>query len=105
MSLIDHRSPLLRTWLFGPGADSAVHEAMSASGADVLIQDLEDSTPPPLRDKARALAASVARKKRSVYRDYMCTWLTALAVLRYAPDYGDFGAIMVMFPEWPKASG
>ena len=29
----------------------------------------------------------------------MCTWLTALAVLRYAPDYGDFGAIMVMFPE------
>ena len=23
----------------------------------------------------------------------MCTWLTALAVLRYAPDYGDFGAI------------
>ena len=62
-------------------------------------------------------AASVARKKRSVlgspgprpprrlatglgpFRDYMCTWLTALAVLRYAPDYGDFGATMVMFPE------
>ena len=35
--------------------------------------------------------ASVARKKRSVFRDNMCTWLTALAVLRYAPDYGDFG--------------
>ena len=29
----------------------------------------------------------------------MCPWLTALIVLRYAPDYGDFGAIMVMFPE------
>ena len=40
--------------------------------------------------------ASVARKKRSVlrglgpFRDNMCTWLTALTVLRYAPDYGDF---------------
>ena len=61
MSLIDHphRNPLLRTWLFGPGADRAAHEAMSASGAGVLIQDLEDSTPPPLRDQARALAAGL----------------------------------------------
>ena len=59
MSLIDHHHPLLRTWLFGPGADSAVHDAMSASGASVLIQDLEDSTPPPLRDQARALAAGL----------------------------------------------
>ena len=52
-------NPLLRTWLFGPGADTAVHEAMSACGANVLIQDLEDSTPPPLRGKARALAAGL----------------------------------------------
>ena len=60
MSQIDHpRHPLLRTWLFGPGADSAAHDAMSASGANVLILDLEDSTPPPLRDKARALAAGL----------------------------------------------
>ena len=59
MSLIDPRHPLLRTWLFGPGADSAVHDAMSASGANVLILDLEDSTPPPLRDKARALAVGL----------------------------------------------
>ena len=59
MSLVDDRHPLLRTWLFGPGADSAVHEAMSASGANVLILDLEDSTPPPLRDQARALAAGL----------------------------------------------
>lgn len=59
MSPIDHCSPLLRTWLFGPGADSAEHEAMSASNADVLIQDLEDSTPPALREKARALAAGL----------------------------------------------
>ena len=59
MSPTDHHHPLLRTWLFGPGADSAAHDAMSASGADVLIQDLEDSTPPALRDKARALAAGL----------------------------------------------
>jgi citrate lyase subunit beta/citryl-CoA lyase len=55
----DGRHPLLRTWLFGPGADSAVHETMLASGADVLIQDLEDFTPPPRRDEARALAAGL----------------------------------------------
>jgi len=59
MSPPDHRFSLLRTWLFGPGADTAVHEAMSASGADVLIQDLEDFTPPPRRDEARALAAAL----------------------------------------------
>lgn len=44
---------LLRTWLFGPGADAAAHAAMLASGADALIVDLEDFTPPPLRDAAR----------------------------------------------------
>ena len=30
-----------------------------------------------LHERFAALAASVARKKRSVFRDYMCTWLTA----------------------------
>ena len=64
MSPIDHRHPLLRTWLFGPGADSATHDTMSASGASVLILDLEDSTPPPLRDKARALAAGLLDRWR-----------------------------------------
>ena len=47
---------LRRTWLFGAGADAGVHAAMRASGADVLIQDLEDFTPPPRRPEARALA-------------------------------------------------
>ena len=32
---------------------------MLASGAHVLILDLEDSTPPPLRDKARVLSAGL----------------------------------------------
>lgn len=45
---------LRRTWLFGPGAETAAHAAMLASGADVLIADLEDSTPPTRRREARA---------------------------------------------------
>lgn len=44
---------LRRTWLFGPGANSQAHEAMQHSGADVLIVDLEDFTPPARRDEAR----------------------------------------------------
>ncbi len=46
---------LRRTWLFGPGADAAAHDAMLASGADALIVDLEDFTPAPRRAEARAL--------------------------------------------------
>jgi citrate lyase subunit beta/citryl-CoA lyase len=46
-----------RTWLFVPGADSKAHEGAARSGADVIIQELEDFTPPDLRPKARALAA------------------------------------------------
>lgn len=48
-----------RTWLFVPGADAAAHAAAERSGADVLIQELEDFTPPELRPKARALAAGL----------------------------------------------
>jgi citrate lyase subunit beta/citryl-CoA lyase len=48
---------LRRTWLFGPGADAPFHAAMLASGADALIVDLEDFTPPPRREAARALLA------------------------------------------------
>lgn len=53
---------LTRTWLFGPGADARAHEAMLASGADALIVDLEDFTPPPRRaDARRALAGLLER--------------------------------------------
>jgi citrate lyase subunit beta / citryl-CoA lyase len=53
---------LRRTWLFGPGADAAAHDAMQHSGADALIVDLEDFTPPPRRAEARrGLAALLAR--------------------------------------------
>ena len=39
-----------------PGADEAAHRAATQSDADVLIQELEDFTPPSLREKARGLA-------------------------------------------------
>jgi citrate lyase subunit beta/citryl-CoA lyase len=54
-----------RTWLFVPGADGAAHEAAQRSGADVLIQELEDFTPPSLRPRARALAKSLYASWRS----------------------------------------
>jgi citrate lyase subunit beta/citryl-CoA lyase len=47
---------LCRSWLFLEGANESVLQRAAASGADVLIQELEDFTPPPLRPKARALA-------------------------------------------------
>ena len=48
---------LRRSWLFVAGADRAAHEAAAASGADVLIQELEDFTPPERRPEARKAAA------------------------------------------------
>jgi citrate lyase subunit beta / citryl-CoA lyase len=45
-----------RSWLFLDCANEDVLTPAAASGADVLIQELEDFTPPGLRPKARALA-------------------------------------------------
>jgi citrate lyase subunit beta / citryl-CoA lyase len=50
---------LCRSWLFLEGANEAVLRGAAASGADVLIQELEDFTPPAQRPAARALAASL----------------------------------------------
>jgi len=47
---------LCRSWLFLEGANEAVLQRAVASGADVLIQELEDFTPTSLRPAARALA-------------------------------------------------
>ena len=48
-----------RTWLFVAGADPAAHAAAERSGADVLIHELEDFTPPSLRPKARSMAPAL----------------------------------------------
>jgi citrate lyase subunit beta/citryl-CoA lyase len=50
---------LCRSWLFLEGANEAVLRAAPASGADVLIQELEDFTAPELRPAARALAVEL----------------------------------------------
>jgi citrate lyase subunit beta/citryl-CoA lyase len=47
---------LRRTWLFVPGADEAAHAAAGRSGADVIILELEDFTPPEMRERARELS-------------------------------------------------
>ncbi len=47
---------LRRSWLFVPGADEAALASAPGSGADVLIQELEDFTAPAMRPRARALA-------------------------------------------------
>ena len=90
-----------RTWLFGPGADPAAHEAMTASGASVLIQDLEDFTPPPLRLRARALAPALHETWRAA---------GAIACVRINPLEGeglaDLAAVMPARPSivaYPKS--
>jgi citrate lyase subunit beta/citryl-CoA lyase len=55
---------LRRTWLFVPGADEKAHEAALRSGADVLVQELEDFTPPELRLRARALSNALYERWR-----------------------------------------
>jgi len=55
---------LRRTWLFGPGANAAAHDAMLDSGADLLIFDLEDFTPPARRAEARALLVGLVARCR-----------------------------------------
>jgi citrate lyase subunit beta / citryl-CoA lyase len=90
-----------RTWLFGAGADSAVHEAMTRCGADVLIQDLEDFTPPERRAEARALSLLLYQRWRDA---------GALVCVRINPleseGYIDLQAVMQARPDivaYPKA--
>ena len=47
---------LCRSWLFLEGANEDVLQRAVLGGADVLIHELEDFTPPALRPKARMLA-------------------------------------------------
>jgi citrate lyase subunit beta / citryl-CoA lyase len=54
------RPPALRRcWLFQPGAERAQLLAGPGTGADVLIQELEDFTPPERRPEARAMAPEI----------------------------------------------
>ena len=50
---------LCRSWLFVPGGDDRALADAVRAGADVLIQELEDFTPPSRRPHARAVAPGV----------------------------------------------
>ena len=50
---------LCRSWLLLEGANEKALQGAASSGADVLIQELEDFTPPDLRPAARRLAADL----------------------------------------------
>ena len=54
-----------RSWLFVPGADAPAHRRAARSGADVIVLELEDFTPPELRPQARAHAAEVLDEWRA----------------------------------------
>lgn len=56
---MDRPARLCRSWLFVDGADENALRIAAMSGADVLIQELEDFTPPVLRPRARELAGDI----------------------------------------------
>jgi citrate lyase subunit beta/citryl-CoA lyase len=92
-----------RVWLFGAGDDAAMHEQMAACGADVLIQDLEDFTPPAQRVQARARAPALFQRWRDA---------GAMVCVRINPleteGYLDLQAVMPARPDiiaYPKAAG
>jgi citrate lyase subunit beta / citryl-CoA lyase len=92
---VARRAPVLRrSWLFLPGAERDALLAAPRSGADVLIQELEDFTPPERRHEARNLAADLYGAWRAA---------GALAGVRVNPLEGDgvadLAAVMAGFPD------
>jgi citrate lyase subunit beta/citryl-CoA lyase len=83
-----------RSWLFVPGADPAAHRAALRSDADVLIQELEDLTPPELRPTARELSHELFAQWRAAGK-----W-TAVRVNPLSTSGGeDLAAIMPSPPD------
>lgn len=88
-------------WLFGAGASRDTHDAMVASGAQVLIQDLEDFTPPPLRAQARAMAPELFQAARAA-GSMVCARINLLS----QEGMADLDAVMPHRPDviaYPKA--
>jgi len=98
-----HRpADLCRSWLFVNGAEEAALDAAAEAGADVVIQDLEDFTPPALRPRARELSASAFERWREA---------GAVAAVRINPldedGKADLDAVMPAGPDivaLPKVS-
>ena len=94
---------LRRSWLFGPGADPGAHEAMQRCGADALILDLEDFTPPAHREQARRGLVDLLRRWRDAGR------VTAVRINALDADGPtDLAAAMPARPDvvaYPMATG
>ncbi len=59
------RPPALRrVWLFVAGADASAQVAALDARPDVIVPDLEDFTPPPLRPRAREMILGLLDKAR-----------------------------------------
>lgn len=56
---------LRRSLIFVAGADEQAHAAALAASPDILVQDLEDFTPPQLKDAARKLAPDLFARARA----------------------------------------
>lgn len=92
---VARRPPALRrSWLFVAGADRERLTVAAGLGADVLIQELEDFTPPQQRAAARAMAPAVLARWRAA---------GALAAVRINPfetcGRDDLAGVMVAAPD------
>ena len=80
-----------------------MHQEMASAGADVLIQDLEDFTPPAQRVPARALAPALFQRWRDAGA-MVCVRINSLET----EGYLDLQAVMPARPDiiaYPKAAG
>jgi citrate lyase subunit beta/citryl-CoA lyase len=98
------RPPALRrSWLFVGGVDREALQSAATSGADVIIQEFEDFTPPHLRPEARQLCKGLM----SLWKGAGC-----VAAVRVNPLAGDgltdLAAVMRSAPDivlLPKVTG
>lgn len=90
---MDRPPDLRRSLLFVAGADPAAQAEALRARPDVLAQDLEDFTPPSLKDAARRLAAELFTKARAA---------GSLAAVRVNPlDSGGLDDLAAVVPARP----
>ena len=82
---------LRRSWLFLPGAAEHRLAQAAALGADVLIQELEDFTPPELRAHARLLSPEVFAGWRMVWQT---PWATIVQLVVALPTVSAVAAFV-----------
>ncbi len=85
-------------WLFVEGADPTALDQAGASDADVLIQELEDFTPPQLRPQARELCAGVLARWRARGK-FACVRINPLDIEEETDGLADLAAAMAARPD------